>query len=295
VLNEPPRPSRRRFLGAGAAAIAAPAVARLAAAAERPPRSLTFGAFADPHHCQRDPAGTRHYRDSAAKLAACIQAMRQARPAFVVCLGDFVDGANRDREAELRRVKTIEDIFRRFHGPRHRVLGNHDLDALTKDEFVEATGMPAPHYAFDAPPFRCIVLDACYRKDFQHYARGNFTWTDSWVPPAELKWLEAELAKAEGKALVFTHQPLDGAAAHDVRNAAQVRKLLEDSGKVPAVFSGHNHAGGYRKVRGIHYFTMRGMVEGAGLANNAYALVTVSAAGAIRVRGFGKQRGYAFE
>jgi hypothetical protein len=34
------------------------------------------------------------------------------------------------------------------------------------------------------------------------------------------------------------------------------------------------------------------MVEGASLENNAYALVTVSADGRIRVQGFGKQSSY---
>ena len=57
---------------------------------------------------------------------------------------------------------------------------------------------------------------------------------------------------------------------------------------VLAVFQGHNHGGGYRRIGGIDYFTMRAMVEGPGLKNNAFALATVSDAG-VRIRGFVKQ------
>lgn len=276
---------RRTFLGA-AAGLAGYA---LAAGAEPQPPSLTFGAFADPQYGERKDAGSRFYRESPAKLEACIKAFREAKPAFAIGLGDFVDGTSKDRAVELGHLKTIEDIFRRFEGPRYHVLGNHDLDAITKEEFLEATGMPAPHHAFDAPPFRCIVLDACYRKDLASYSRGNFVWSDSWVPPAQLRWLEGELARARGKAIVFTHQPLDGEDIHCVRNAAEVRRVLEDSGKAVAVFSGHNHRGGYRRIRGIPYVTLRGMVEGPGLANNAYALITIAPTGALAIKGFGAQ------
>lgn len=281
--------SRRAFLHAGAAAMAVAGVARPALAeAEREAQALTFGVFADPHYADREPLGTRHYRDSDEKLGEFVKAMGEAKPDFAICLGDFVDKGKTIAE-ELAYLKHIDAVYRKLDCPRHYALGNHDLATLTKAQFLKATGMPAPHYAFDAPPFRCVVLDACYRKDFEPYSKGNFVWTDSWVPPDELRWLEAELKRAEGKALVFVHQPLDGDDVHCVRNAADVRRSLEESGKVVAVFSGHNHKGGYRRVRGIHYVTLCGLVEGPGLEHNAYALVTVTPAGSLTLKGFGVQ------
>ena len=283
------RLQRRTFLGLS---LATGVGLRLADAlgAEAEPKSLTFGVFADPQYGERKETIGRAYRDSPQKLVACIRTFCEARPAFVIGLGDFVDGTSKDADTELGHLRKLEDIFRRFEGPRHHVLGNHDLDAFTKEQFLKATGMPAPHYAFDAAGnFRCIVLDGCYRKDFEPYGKGNFVWTDSWIPAEQLRWLEAELKKAEGRALVFVHQPLDSDDVHCVRNAAEVRRILEESGKVIAVFSGHNHKGGYRRVRGIHYVTLCGMVEGPGIENNAYALVTVTPAGSLTIKGFGKQ------
>ena len=279
------RSSRRDFLRAGAALLGAGAVARAAESQD----AVTIGIFTDSHYADRERRGSRWYRDSAAKLAEFVRAMNEAKPTFAIVLGDFVDKGE-TLEAELGYLRHIEGVYKKFRGPRHHVMGNHDVATFTKEQFVAGTGMPAAHYAFDAGPLRCIVLDANYRKDFSPYEAGNFNWTDTWIPPAEQKWLAAELARTTRKAAVFVHQCLDDeGGAHGVKNAPDVRRVLERSGKVAAVFQGHNHRGAYRQIGGIPYLTMRAMVEGPGLANNAYSLATISAAGTLRVRGFGKQ------
>ncbi|MFW6107278.1 MAG: metallophosphoesterase [bacterium] len=274
--------SRREFLVGGAALLGAPA---LAAGSE----SVSLGLFADAHYADRAPRGSRHYRDSPGKLAEFVRVMNEARPAFAIVLGDYTDerGGAPEKVADLKHIETV---YRKFQGPCHHVIGNHDLDVFTKDQFVAGTGIPAPHYAFDCGPLRCIVLDANYKKDFAPYAAGNFDWKQTYIPPAEQKWLAAELERTRGKAVVFVHQCLDDErGAHGVKNAPDVRRVLEASAKVIAVFQGHNHRGAYRAIRGIHYLTLRAMVEGPGLENNAFALASISLSGAVRLRGYGKQ------
>ena len=281
--------SRRAFLHAGAAGFATAALARAAPAAETEAQALTFGVFTDPHYADREPAGTRHYRDSDAKLDEFVKAMGEAKPAFAICLGDLVDKGKTVAE-ELGYLKHVDAVYRKLACPRHYVLGNHDLATLTKAQFREATGMPAAHYAFDAGPLHCIVLDANYTKDFTPYGAGNFRWTDTWLSPDELKWLAADLKQTERKTLVFLHQCLDDdKGAHGVKNGRDVRQILEASGKVIAVLNGHNHRGGHREINGIPYHTLRAMVEGPGLDHNAYALVAVTPAGSLTIKGFGTQ------
>jgi alkaline phosphatase len=77
-----------------------------------------------------------------------------------------------------------------------------------------------------------------------------------------------------------------------VKNAAEVRRLFEASGRVRAVFQGHHHAGGYRQINGIHYCTLQAMVEGPGQDNNAFAIVEAWPGPEIRLTGFGKQPSY---
>lgn len=80
---------------------------------------------------------------------------------------------------------------------------------------------------------------------------------------------------------------------YGVGNAAEVRGLLEASGKVRAVFRGHSHRCDYQEIAGIHYVTLVAMVEGSGAVNSGYATVDLDDAGSIRVKGFWKQRSYA--
>lgn len=73
-----------------------------------------------------------------------------------------------------------------------------------------------------------------------------------WVPADQVEWLAADLEAARGKAIVFIHQRLDVSNSYGVKNAAQVRKVLEDSGKVLAVFQGHSHENNLKDINGIH-------------------------------------------
>ena len=74
-----------------------------------------------------------------------------------------------------------------------------------------------------------------------------------------------------------------------MKNAQQVRSILEKSGNVLAVFQGHLHSGGYRRIGGIDYYTLRAMVEQPTAKNNAYAVITLDRSDRITVKGFGRQ------
>jgi len=217
------------------------------------------------------------------KLSEAIELMNQQRVHFLIELGDFKD-ENRPA-TETRTVgylRAIEDKFRQFKGPTYHVLGNHDLDSLSKAEFmanIANTGVnprDRTYYSFDANGIHFVALDANFsanddRSGYDHTHEVNQTY----LPPSELSWLEADLAAAANPAIVFVHQLLDGKDWMHVRNSAEVRRVLEASGKVLACFQGHHHPGAYHQIAEIHYYTLKAMVEGSGDLNNAYATVTV--------------------
>ena len=101
----------------------------------------------------------------------------------------------------------------------------------------------------------------------------------------QIEWLEVALARSNKPVIVFVHQRLDGAGDYYVRNAAQVRTLLENSGRVSSVFQGHYHAGDYKELNGIHYYTLASVL---GEANEevSYAVVDVFEE-SIQIHGFG--------
>ncbi len=250
--------------------------------------SITIGMFADAHYADRDVRGSRYYRESLAKVEKCIGDFNSTELDFVVELGDFVDKGE-SLAAELSYLERIEREYAKFKGDRHYVLGNHDVATFSKTQFVDNCAARKNYYSFDKGDFHFIILDACYNEDESDYNAGNFHWTESYIPSVERKWLEADLEATEKNTVLFVHQRLDDENdSHGVKNAQKVRKILEQSGKVLAVFQGHDHRGAYSDVNKIHYCTLPALVDGTGLENNAYAIVQIQSDGSIEIDGFGK-------
>jgi len=88
--------------------------------------------------------------------------------------------------------------------------------------------------------------------------------------------------------ITFVHQQLDVTGSTGVNNGPEVRHVLEDSKKALAVFQGQHHAGHYSYIEGIHYYTLKAMVEGGGIENNSYAIVEVYDDSSIVVTGYRK-------
>jgi len=252
---------------------------------------LRVGLVTDLHYADKPAAGTRHYRETPGKLAEAAARFEQDKVTFLVELGDLIDAAD-SVETEQRYLKTINREFSATSDDRHYVLGNHCVDMLTKAEFLDGVEQKQSYYSFDRGGFHFVVLDACFRGDGAPYGRKNFKWTDANIPAAELDWLRADLKAADKRTIVFAHQRLDVSNDHGVRNCAEVRRVLEESGKVLAVFQGHSHQNDLNDVGGIHYCTLVAMVEGSGVESNGYSVLEIAEEGAIRLAGFRKQKGY---
>lgn len=293
--------TRRIFLKSSAAALAGLALTPISctgpAGGGRRPGAVRFGIVTDCHYADADTAGTRFYRHSLDKLGECVEAMNAQKVDFLVELGDFKDqDSPPDEQKTLSYLRAVEGVFCRFDGPAYHVLGNHDQDSLSKARFltnVENTGIDSgrSYYSFDSHGVHFVVLDANYKSDGTDYDHGNFDWTDANVPPAELQWLRRDLAASRGAVIVLVHQLLDGAGSHYVNNAAEARQILEQSGRILAVFQGHRHDGGYSLINGIHYYTLKAVVEGSGPENNSYAIVEVRPDMSITVTGYRKAVG----
>ena len=259
---------------------------------------IRFGMITDPHYAEADPpnSSNRYYRHSLDKLEIAISKFNQEKLDFVIEVGDFKDqDPEPDKENTIKYLKAIEKVFAGFNGPRYHVLGNHDMDSISKKEFlenIENTGIPKDrtYYSFDVQGFHFVVLDSNYTRIGTHYNNGNFDWTDSNIHARQLKWLKKDLANTNKPVIVFVHHRLDTPHAlhkiYCIHNAEKVRRILEKSGKVIAVFQGHDHDGDYSSINGIHYYTQFAMVVGPYPENNSYAIVEVFSDGMIRINGF---------
>jgi predicted phosphodiesterase len=280
--------SRRAFLQQGTLCLAGLSTGRMLAAESDTKPSLRVGLMTDLHYGDKEPTKTRFYREALGKLDEAVQYFNREKPAFIAELGDFIDQAD-SVEQEIGWLKTMEQHYAALTMPRHYVLGNHCVGTLTKREFAEHTKAPGGHAVFESAGITFIILDACFREDGTPYERKNFHWQDSNVPKQELTWLEGELARASGPVIVLAHQRLDLSPAHAIRNAAEVRSLLEKSRKVLAVFQGHSHKNDYQQINGIHYTTLVAMIEGSGLENSGYTMLDIMPDASARLKGYRRQ------
>lgn len=289
------RLSRRAFLKHGTLYMLVGAIGPSALEQGTPPFDqkpvLKIGLVTDLHYADTPDRGARNYRDSLPKLVEAVEQLNRRRVAFAVHGGDMVDALpDPTPESERRFLKRINAEFAHMKADRHYVLGNHCIYSLTKPEYLETIGRSRAYYSFDKGRFHFVILDACYRKDGVDYGRRNFDWTDTDIPAAQRDWLAEDLKTTRRKTIVFVHQRLDLPPDNEdaIHSAPEVRRILEDSGKVIAVFMGHSHVNDYRTINNIHYCTLDATVGGVGAANNAYSVLDVYADGSLRLEGFCK-------
>lgn len=278
---------RRRFLVTTALATAAhgvgPAWVR---AADRP--ALSFGVVADPQYADVAPAGTRHYRQSVAKLTEAVAHFNERDLAFAVNLGDLIDRDWASFAAILEPLLRSRHVF-------HHVLGNHDFDVADADKarVPARLGRPGRYGVFEFGAWSFVVLDtndvSLYahsentpahteaRADYKRFAATGAPNAQTWngaVGERQLEWFEATCraaAQADRRVIVMAHHPVHPEDAHNVWNFRQLHAVLSRYRNVVAWLNGHNHAGAFDVFDGVPCLTFRGMVETE--RTNAYAVV----------------------
>lgn len=269
----------------------------VAGAADGAKETLAIGLLTDVHYADKKKQGSRHYRDSLDKGKEAAAFFKKRKPAAMVCLGDLVDAAP-SVETEISYLKTIASVLNKAGVPRYHVPGNHCVSTLTKEEFFEHGGSVnrRGHHSFDLGEVHFVLLDACYNSKMEPYGRNNFVWHDSNIPPGQLEWLEKDLATTKLPVVVMVHQrlDLDRPNKYAIKQSAEVRQVLEKSGKVRVVLQGHSHKNEKAVVEGITYCTLAAMVEGASIENGSHSLLRFFDDGTIKLEGYRRQKSEIF-
>ena len=259
---------------------------------------FSFGAIADCQYCAGPNRGSRHYASSAGKLKECVTELNKHDLEFVIHLGDFID-------RDYSSFDKVLPIYQSLQMPAYHALGNHDFDVADefKGKVVERMGMKSKYYEFSVKDWRFVVLDGndvsfhaypknnpkykdaerYYRENKIRYPRGNGA-----VGSEQVAWLRKILQKAEKQkeqVAVFCHFPVYPADPHNLWNAGEIISMFEEFSCVKAYINGHNHKGKYGQKNGIHYLTLKGMVE---TETNAYSIIRV-AENQMQIAGFGRQ------
>lgn len=208
-------------------------------------KPVTFAIVSDLH---QDIA-----HDAEQRLSTFLCAAADNKVDFIIELGDFC--------MPKEENKPFLKIWQDYPGPKYMVLGNHDMDISSKEEFMQFTGMPKRYYSFDQGDFHFVVLDPnnIYDgKDYIPYNKGNYFIDEekiSFVDPEQVEWLKKDLQATDKRCIIFSHQSFERSS----QNREEIRKILEDENsragykKIPVAFSGHDHTNYMKEINGIAY------------------------------------------
>lgn len=260
---------------------------------------VKFGFVTDTHH---DPLkatdtsqGGKYYQDADEKIAA-IAAIFNARSdlSFVFQNGDFIDGGA-SSAAALTDLATITAALN-VTVPVYHNIGNHEVSRLTKAQVIGATGQSAKWYSFVEGGVTFIALDGNFTADsdsadLEISSSGGASPYVSYVPQTQREWLADTLAASPYPCVILCHYPIYyvGAFSWGLTNAAAVRTILQNSGKVIGCISGHLHDNYIAKVNGILYATLHATTTAA-YPSASHSIISVYPdMRAIRIDGAGFQ------
>ncbi len=297
-----PRTPAARFR-AGALLVAGLALVLSTSPARIPEKDVvTIGVVADCQFAAAMPEGERFFSRSRQKLATAIRQFNRRGVRFILHLGDLID-------RRAANYGLILPVFKKSAAPVHFVLGNHefDVDAADKLRVMDLLGVGRGYRTFDEGPWRFILLngnelgpnfpaDESLRKEGEDLfnrmvseKKPNASGSNGGLSGKQMNFLETELERAEKdgqRVIVCCHFPVYPPASYNLWNDEDVVKLLERQPAVKAYFNGHNHAGDYAEISGLHFVTFRGMVETGD--TNAWAVVSLGE-DRIVIDGFGRE------
>ena len=169
------------------------------------------------------------------------QDLAAAKPAFVVSVGDTIQGIeDATAENQWRAVRAVLAPYREI--PLYLAPGNHDIwSALSERLFKQYAGH-APHYSFDREGAHFAVVDTS-RSDV--------------LNESELAWLEADLqAHADVRVkMVVTHRPTWIVDAALGNTHSPLHQLAKRYG-VCCLIAGHVHQLIHAELEGVTYYAL---------------------------------------
>lgn len=264
---------------------------------------ISFGVFADCQYCDCETTGSRYYRNSMQKLGKAVQHFNQNKNLeFVVNMGDLID-------RDFNSFAPLKPILSKLDKPVFHLPGNHDFEVepenLTK--VPAELGLSEMYYAFSKKGWLFVFLDGTDISFFsadkeklkqaekmagqlKDEGQPNHHPWNAGIGAEQLTWFENHLKQAETqnlKVAVFCHYPLLPFESHALWNQKEVLSMLENYSCLKLWMNGHNHAGNSVFQNGIHFITLKGMVETE--TENAFAEV-LFLENSIEIKGFGREK-----
>jgi manganese-dependent ADP-ribose/CDP-alcohol diphosphatase len=240
--------------------------------------------IADVQYGNKPDHEERRYRSALGHLGGVLAGL--PRVEGLIQLGDLIDGYREDPAASAFDLEAVLAPLEARGQSLWHVVGNHDL-RVGRSGLLARLGLDSAWYSLGTGGWRVIVLDtmqvsAAGRAPDEPEALAGEAWQlahpveehprarvwNGAVDVDQLEWLEGELAQAQTRGepvLALGHHPLRAEASLESYlcwNAEEVAEVLEGSPATVAYLAGHDHAGGYARMNGVHHLTLPAVLDG---------------------------------
>lgn len=225
--------------------------------------SVRIAVVADIHHGA--PSATKRGDTALDLMADFARFANDARPDFVVDLGDRISDIGRDEDLRLERE--VAEAFKAVEAPIHHINGNHDRDHLEVADNEAILGQSMVNTTFDAGGWRIVL----WRADSKIMRKPEHTGFI--LREADLLWLSRVAQTTDRPLLVLSHVPVSGHAQtgnyYFERNpssstypmAERARAALAQCRFPVVCLSGHVHWNTVTTVDGITHLTQQSLTE----------------------------------
>ena len=214
-------------------------------------------------------------------FASAIPKVNVLEPAFVVSVGDLIEGYTEDRAQIAKEWDEFEGFIEQLEVPFFYAAGNHDMSNAAMAEAWQARFGPS-FYRFVYKDVLFVVLNS---ELFGMVSKPDTPVPGPWTQAEQLAFVERTLAEVPDPrwTIVIVHQPLWDYGSGVRGDWPKVEALLAD--RDYTVFAGHFHQYVKAVRQDRNYITLATTGGGSSLRGNRYgefdhvALVTMTANG----------------
>ena len=240
-------------------------------------KSLKMIVFSDLHYAPERPVnnGSRIDRKLTHLALPILQKMTDeintSKPEVAVFCGDYVEDFN-NHDEDLKNMKFIWDKMKDIKVPFYGCVGNHDLRSMqSRTEIEQILGYEHSTFSVDVNGYHLVVLGTFVNNELGNEEGGIYK--TQFISDDDLNWLKKDLEATNKPVIVFCHF---GVAEDDMKgnwwfselpetallgNRKELKQILQDSNKVIAVFSGHQHWTKFLTENGINYYVVGSLTE----------------------------------
>lgn len=221
-------------------------------------QTLKLALITDIHH---GPSEHGKQGDQALSLLEdFVTASNLYKPDLVIDMGDRISDI--DKEGDFALEQEVISIFNKLDAPHVHLLGNHDLEHLSREDNEAALGLSVASQSIDLKNHHLI------------FWQPNARFPEFVATAEQLNWLKDDLASTTLPSLIFTHAPFSDGAMHShyyfqnapkshagYQNSQAIRQLINNNANVTACLSGHVHWNSLNTINGTHYLTLQSLTE----------------------------------